>query len=354
MISRALKATGLRPDKTRSNLKSDEHLVFFNTTAWLDTDTQIWNIPIHGWVYEPQSIWAVHKIVSELLERKYDLKADQSTQATFKQRLNLFTVDNERSKRIIIELKGQRYELPKSKPNGQFEGLIKIPAAKIKANKHGLINFTAVLKHGDDRQIMGSSMLLKPEGVSVISDIDDTVKLSYINDRKRMFDAAFFQPFNAVKGMPELYQQWQQSGAAFHFVSSSPWQLYEPLIEFIQDCEFPWASFSLKKVRIKDDTFLNLFKSGLVTKPAAIKTIMQRYPKRRFVLVGDSGEQDAQAYAQIARDYSDQVAKIYIRNVHADKTLNEQYNTVFDGLNRRLWSTFVYPSQIKLKIETLI
>lgn len=353
LLAKALSAVGIDQGLPASNLKRDEELVFFNTTAWLDEETNEWNIPIHGWVYEPQSNWPLRTFVAELLDRKYGLKTTSDTKERFKRRFDLFTVDNERRKKIIIDLNDQLYELPKSEPNGQFEGIIKIANKKASLPKTEMISFDAVLKASDSRKYKGAVSLIQPSGVSVISDIDDTIKRSYINDRKRMFDSAFFQAFEAVKGMPELYQQWAEQGAKFHFVSSSPWQLYQPLQEFVDEFKFPWASFSLKKVRIKDETFLNLFKSGLVTKPIAIRSIMQRYPNRKFILVGDSGEQDAQAYAQIASEFPEQVIKIYIRNVHADKTLNKRYESIFKGLNRRKWSTFIYPSQIKLNIEKL-
>lgn len=350
IISKALTALKLNGDRQHSNIKRDENVVFFNTSAWLNEETNEWNIPIHGWVYEPQSSWAMRTLVSELLARKYQLKVSKETTANFNNRLNLFTADNERRKRIIIDLKGELYELPKSEPNGQFEGIITLPAAKIRGNKDGLVRFSAELNASDNREFSGAVSLIRPTGTSIISDIDDTVKHSFINDRKKMFDAAFYQDFKAVKGMPEVYRQWEADGAKFHFVSSSPWQLYQPLTEFLEESGFPWASLSLKKLRIKDETFLNLFKSGLVTKPAAIKAILERYPKRNFILVGDSGEHDPQAYAKVAREHPDQITKILIRNVHASDTLNQEYNEVFEGLNRRLWKTFVYPSQIKLGI----
>ncbi len=353
IISKALTALKLKGGREYSNIKRDESVIFFNTAAWLNEETNEWNIPIHGWVYEPQSSWAMRTLVSELLVRKYGLRANEKTKTNFSRRLNLFTADNERRKRVIIDFKGELYELPKSEPNGQFEGIIKRHATQMCDNQEGLIHFSAELSPSDNRAFTGTVSLIRPSGVSVISDIDDTVKRSFIHDRKKMFDAAFYQDFKAVKGMPEVYRQWEADGAKFHFVSSSPWQLYQPLVEFLEESDFPRASLSLKKVRIKDETFLNLFKSGLVTKPAAIKTILERYPQRKFILVGDSGEQDPQAYASVAHDHPHQIAKILIRNVHSSKTLNEEYTSTFEGLNRRLWKTFVYPSQIKLDIKAL-
>lgn len=352
IVAKALRAIGLKNDSHYSNLKPDEHLVFFNTCAWLDEDSATWNIPVHGWVYEPQNSWPLRKLVGGLLQRKYDIQPETTdAQALFKQRLNLFIVDNERRKRIVIELEGQLFELPMSEPNGQFHGIIKLTQDELGTKKSGHLRFDAQLRSKNGRDFSGRVELVSPRGVSVISDIDDTIKQSFITDRKKMFEAAFFQPFKPVNGMPEVYRAWRSQGASFHYVSSSPWQLYEPLEEFAKTADFPPASYSLKKVRIKDETFLNLFKSGLKTKPAAVKAILNRYPNRKFVLVGDSGEQDAQVYAQIARQHPTQIVKILIRNVHASKTLNQELADVFAGLPRRVWKTFVYPSQIKLDLN---
>ena len=37
-----------------SNIKADETVVFFRTSAWQDNKSGDWHIPIHGWIYEPQ------------------------------------------------------------------------------------------------------------------------------------------------------------------------------------------------------------------------------------------------------------------------------------------------------------
>src|SRR5690625_5563263 len=74
--------------------------------------------------------------------------------------------------------------------------------------------------------------LLKPEGVSVISDIDDTIKITDIPaGRSVVLENTFFKPFQAVPGMAERYQE-DGAEVAFHYVSGSPWQLYRPISEF--------------------------------------------------------------------------------------------------------------------------
>ncbi|MBE7444257.1 MAG: App1 family protein [Planctomycetia bacterium] len=56
---------------------------------------------------------------------------------------------------------------------------------------------------------------------------------------------------------------------------------------------------------------------GLVTnenatfeqKLAQISEIMQKFPERKFILVGDSGEKDPEVYREIKKRFSDQVQK---------------------------------------------
>jgi phosphatidate phosphatase APP1 len=64
------------------------------------------------------------------------------------------------------------------------------------------------------------------------------------------------------------------------------------LVEFLDASGFSPSVLNLKSVRFRDETLLDLLKKGTETKPAAIERILNTYPDRRFVLVGDSGEQD--------------------------------------------------------------
>jgi len=109
----------------------------------------------------------------------------------------------------------------------------------------------------------------------------------------------------------------------------------------------------MKMIRFKDQTFFNLFKSATKTKPQAIEAIVKYYPERKFVLIGDSGEKDAQVYAQIAKDHPEKIVQIYIRNINGNAQLDNFYETVFDGLPRTLWQTFESPDEIDAQLSKL-
>ncbi|MCP3980716.1 MAG: DUF2183 domain-containing protein [bacterium] len=329
-----------------SEIEPDEHLVFFRTSGWFDESRQRWHLPIHGWIYEPQRSHVRKAVFARLLKEKYGLAVSAATEENFSQRVDLLVADNERGKRIVIRVGDKEYELPASAENGHFDTVLEIAPSDLSAVEDGLLVFSAVTAPGEQRVFQGRVRLLAPVGRSIISDIDDTVKLSHVTERTRLLQQTFFDDFEPVEGMPELYRTWHERGGSVHFVSSSPWQLYHPLVAFLTGSEFPWATLSLKKVRFRDSSVQNLFKPGTETKPAAIDAILDAYPKRTFILIGDSGEQDAEVYADIARRYPDQIDTIYIRWVSDDPVDSSRFEATFTGLDPGKWKLFTSPTEI--------
>ena len=161
----------------------------------------------------------------------------------------------------------------------------------------------------------GRIHLVEETGTSVISDIDDTVKVTNVADRRELLRNTLVREFMAVEGMPEVYRRWHDAGAAFHYVSSSPWQLSDCLCRFLGAAGLPAGSMHLKLFRLKDSTPLGRLPSRKRSKRRTIEQIMDDFPARRFVLVGDSGERDPEVYAAIARRRPEQVAGVVIREV---------------------------------------
>ena len=97
--------------------------------------------------------------------------------------------------------------------------------------------------------------------------------------------------FKSVDGMSEVYRDLADSGVAFHYVSGSPWQLYQPLESFFADAGFPEGTMHLKHFRLSDSSVVDLLGSQVESKLAAIRPLMEACLERKFILVGDSGEQ---------------------------------------------------------------
>ena len=334
-------------DAVVSDIERDEAVVFFNTSGWLDEANREWHLPVHGWIYEPETSVARRAAFEKVMQEKFELTVTDETEANFSRRLNLLIADNERGKTIVVNLAGNNYELPASVENGHFETTIVISADDAaKHAENGFVHYTAVTAENELRQFSGTVRLLGPEGHSIISDIDDTVKISRVGDHKGLLEQTFLLDFAAAPGMAELYRKWSTEETGFHYVSSSPWQLYEPLDEFLEQDGFPWATFSLKSVRFRDETLIDLFKEGTETKPVAITKILDRYPNRKFVLVGDSGEQDPEVYAAMMRNRPDQVVKAYIRDVTDESADNDRFTQVFADIDPERWQLFDDPESL--------
>ena len=94
---------------------------------------------------------------------------------------------------------------------------------------------------------MGLVMLLEPEGKSVVSDIDDTIKVSEIPAGKAIvLRNTFLRPYVAAEGMRDRYLG--LGDVSFHYVSGSPWQLFGLLHKFlIEQDGFPMGHISHEK-----------------------------------------------------------------------------------------------------------
>lgn len=86
----------------------------------------------------------------------------------------------------------------------------------------------------------------------------------------------------------------------------------------------------------------------MTTKPRAIEPLLHAYPARKFVLIGDSGEQDPEVYAKMARQYPQQIVRIYIRNVTDEPADSTRYQKCFEGLPPKLWRIFEDPRSLAL------
>ena len=338
------------PGPEDSSLKRDEEVILFSTSAQRNAEDNTWDIPIHGWIFEREadSVWrkAVVKGLLEILE----LDSQVTHQELFRRRAQLFLVDNEHGKNLKIAMADQVFAMNASTANGHFSGICRIDAALLgNASDNTWIPGSVVMPEGDPRLFKGKSYLLARQGLSIISDIDDTIKISNVLNKHELLANTFLREFRPVPGMARLYQKWAFDGASFHYLSSSPWQLYPSLSQFIDRQGFPMGSFHLNTFRVKDKSFFNLFQSAQKTKPPRIEAILNRYRKRSFILIGDSGEKDPEIYGTIARRYPQQIKHIFIRNVQPGREQYTRFSQAFNTLPRSRWTLFGGAGEIQFE-----
>lgn len=329
-----------------SPIKNDEEVTFFPTFGCFAPEREVWVLHVHGWIFEPEADSMVRNAGLVALRRLLGLEEDEVASVIFDERARPFLVDNERGKEISIRLGGRCYAVGVSRANGHFQGTVPIAAdevARLRADQNsdnGWLRFEAVTREDDTRVFGGRVQLIEPTGLSVISDIDDTIKISEVADRKALLRNTFCRRFEAVPGMAETYRSWAAAGARFHYVSASPWQLYEPLRAFLETEGFPAGSFHFKNFRLKDSTALDLFASPEEWKLEQIAPILAAFLGRRFVLVGDSGEKDPEVYGALARKYPEQIVRIFIRDVSGTDADAARFQRVFGGLPEQTWIVF--------------
>jgi phosphatidate phosphatase APP1 len=331
-----------------ADLKKDEAIVFFPTLAHLSEDGRTWTTRVHGWIFEPEADGVLRNAAIASFRNALGLSADEAESLVFQQRARAFLADNERGKRIAIRIGESMFELEPSAEDGHFFGTVQLDAPIVKRlARDGRLRYTAVTDRRDPRVFAGDIHLIDPAGVSVISDIDDTIKVTEVTDRKKLLQNTFLLPFRAVDGMADVYRRWSSGGAKFHFVSASPWQLYEPLAEFARQAGFPAATFHLRQIRLKDSSVLSLLADPLEAKLQMIEPLMATFPHRRFILVGDSGERDPEIYGRIAEKHPDQVLRIYIRDVTGQAAQSPRYQAAFGQLPTDKWQLFQEPSAMQ-------
>jgi phosphatidate phosphatase APP1 len=258
-----------------------------------------------------------------------------------------------RGKRIAMRVGDEVISLAKpSQRNGQFLDSLRLDADRAKqlaapSRSHSCwLRLEVVSPASATARVPGQVNLIDETGVSVISDIDDTIKHSNVANRRELLRNTFLREFRPVSGMAELYSQWHEQGAAFHYVSSSPWQLFDSLYEFLSTQEFPMGSMHLQPIRWRDPSLLRLFAAQPYRKRRAIATLVRAFAHRKFVLIGDSGERDIEIYGSIARRFPTQIDRILIRRVEGRAVTARRLARAFRNVPTKKWRFFSEASEL--------
>lgn len=157
----------------------------------------------------------------------------------------------------------------------------------------------------------------------IISDIDDTVLWTNVTNKLNMAlmlartNHHTRKPFKGVAGFYRALRDGAggSENNPMFYVSSSPWHLYGPLVDFLKLQDIPLGPLLLRELSVRQVLKINEHGNH---KLEQIERILSFYPEMRFVLIGDSGEQDPEIYTEVVRRHPGAVRMIYIRNVNPD------------------------------------
>lgn len=169
------------------------------------------------------------------------------------------------------------------------------------------------------------SVLVPPPGAQfgVISDLDDTVLRTDVLDFVKMARNTFLQnsrtrlPF---AGVAQFYRALQRGTSntfnPIFYISNSPWNLYDLLVDFFEVREIPLGPMFLTDLGLTDEHFFR--REPVEHKTEHITALLDTYPDLSFILIGDSSETDPEIYRQVAVDHPGRIRAIYIRDVTGD------------------------------------
>jgi len=169
--------------------------------------------------------------------------------------------------------------------------------------------------------------------VVVVSDIDDTLIDSGVTERAKLVYRLVFEnasTLTPIPGTSRLYQSLhaRNPSCPIFYLSGSPVNLFQRLNEFLKHHKFPEGALLLKNLgRRKDDDSLMEQKEYKLKR---LRELVGHLPEARFVLLGDSGEQDSEIYLTFKKENPEKVLAIFVRRV--PNTPKSQ--KIVDGVSR--------------------
>lgn len=208
----------------------------------------------------------------------------------------------------------------RSDPNGFVTA--RLPVGDLEPGWH-TVEFRAV---DDGRPVSALGRVVRPDPTSrvgVITDIDDTILRTGMTEGLRSIRRTLLRDAHGrkpVPGTPSLYRGLARGTggrpeSTFFYVSSSPWNLYDMLVQFLALRGFP-----------RGPLFLTDWRPGPLEsgegrenpghKRSRIRRILDAYPELSFVLLGDDGEHDPAIYKEFLRSDPDRIQVAMVRSVN--------------------------------------
>ena len=179
---------------------------------------------------------------------------------------------------------------------------------------------------------------------AIVSDIDDTIVETHATDKLKMIPLVLTRSADqrtVFPGVSAFYKALERGGAPngnerggapsgngrgsvegggegaslnpVFYVSSSPWNLYDVLVEYMALQSIPLGPIFLRDYGLSEHGPVGEHHEA--HKGRALATLFTTYPDLGFVLIGDSGQRDPQVYAEAARRFPGRVRAVYLRDV---------------------------------------
>ncbi|KAF2402433.1 hypothetical protein EJ06DRAFT_574290 [Trichodelitschia bisporula] len=231
-------------------------------------------------------------------------------------------------------------------PQGDFDVFVPIQSNNglIAGNTTQLIQRLNVYANNSELG-NATAYLVPPTGFTIISDIDDILRVTKIYQPKEGLLNSFARPFTPWMNMPDIYAEWSKNipNTHFHYLTTTPEQVTRNYMDFIYKT-YPGGSFDTRPLNFSDVSATLSIRKFLLDK------IFATFPQRKFILVADTSNSDVMSdYPQLAVDHPDQVQCIFLRNTSATDSGDKfPYNTKgFKTLPKNKYMFFKVPDDLR-------
>ncbi|KAJ6441832.1 kinase domain-containing protein [Purpureocillium lavendulum] len=367
--------TGSQVEKSAGVSKTDldaQPTQVLNLPAYANWTNQGWNVRVHGNVYKVPNI-SQSKIDDLanvfLIDTSVDkLSATEQTQARNVTR-SIFVVQQGDDKVTIdfvndvsvrpnatggaVNAQGgaQTVDLPyNTTVEGDFDVFLKLRNTTgpkgghlVPGNETSRIQTLNMYANGTNSG-NATAYLVPPTGMTVISDIDDILRVTKIYQPKEGLLNTFARPFTPWMNMPAVYANWSSSvdNMHFHYLTTTPEQVTRNYMEFIYKT-YPLGSFDTRPLNFSD------LSATLQIRRFLLDKIFQTFPQRKFILVADTSNSDVmKAYPALYKDYPGQVQCIFLRNTSSTDSGDKfPYDTSgFKGIPQERYMFFKVPDDL--------
>ncbi|KAK5997333.1 hypothetical protein PT974_02688 [Cladobotryum mycophilum] len=323
----------------------------FDNTAYKPSRLGPWQAEFVAAVFEDEAKCRVVDIVASVAE-KIGLADDAEERDTVEERLLPFTWDIRAARTVTAVQDGDSLKIGPTGMNGIATNVLRLS----RQHKGSFVKTTAQVANGVEGILTMNTYFAGPEGWGIISDIDDTIKITTTSDPAGILRETFANDPAPVAGMPELYsdiKSFLPTDTPWFYLSASPYNLY-PFLKTFRDEFYPPGTLILRDSSWKTVSgLLSALTMGTEEyKVDRMHKINSWLPKRKLIVVGDSTQSDPEAYGEIYRTKPGWIKLILIRKVIdsaavglEEKNEPKRFERAFKGIPRDAWYVFEDPRE---------
>ncbi|RYC53839.1 hypothetical protein CHU98_g12371 [Xylaria longipes] len=342
-------------------ITSSDTVWLLDNTAYRTEKTGLWEAEYVTAMFSQHSSSAVIDVVGAIAD-KINLDERDPSYKTIEERLGPFVQDIKPGTHVKALYGGKSpMKLGPSGHNGISSEIKRLPGG----NDGNLVPTFARVPKGANGLLEMRTFYADAEGWGVISDIDDTIKVTQTSDPIGILRTTFIESPEPTPGMPQLYKHIHsliKPSSAWFYLSASPYNLY-PFLRDFRQTHYPHGTIILR-----DSSWMSV--RGLLTtltlgtedyKVDRMEKIYSWLPRRRMICVGDSTQSDPEAYGEIYRRYPAWIKVILIRKVEdiaaigiEAKNEPERFEKAFKDVPRDIWHIFSDPETCRKVVEDVV